>query len=69
MKFITKVNLPCVNQGNGVVPTIHIQIEPAKLSILRDWKNQYTLEHILVALKNEMINNRKLPQPAEGNAY
>ena len=62
IKFVTKVNLPCVNQSNG-------QVDPSKIGILKDWKNQYTLEHILVAIKNEMVSNKKLPQPPEGANY
>jgi hypothetical protein len=33
------------------------------------WKQEYTMEKILVALKNEMINNKKLQQPADGSMF
>jgi len=33
------------------------------------WKQEYTMEKILVALKNEMANNKKLPQPADGSMF
>lgn len=60
MKFITKVNLPSVNQGNG-------RIENCPL--LKNWKPQYTIETVLQELKKEMLNNKKLAQPAENATY
>jgi ubiquitin-conjugating enzyme E2 variant len=60
VKFTTKVNIPCVNQQNGVV---------SNLEILKHWKNTTTLENILTAIKTEMQNNKKLQQPPEGQNY
>jgi len=47
------------------------KIDPNKIEILRNWKNCYHIEKILVALKNEMLSdsNKKLWQPAEGASY
>ncbi len=60
MKFNTKINLPSVNQANG-------KLENSIL--LKNWKNQYTIETVLQELKKEMTTNKKLPQPAEGTMY
>lgn len=48
---------------------IKIQVEQAKLGLLKDWKPNYTMENLLVAIKNELVNNRKLPQPPDGSTW
>lgn len=60
MKFNTKINLPSVNQANGKIENC---------SLLKNWKSQYTIETALQELKKEMVNNKKLAQPAEGAMY
>ena len=60
MTFSTKINIPSVNQNNGRVE---------KLALIQQWKNTTTLEHILVALKNEMVANKGSKQPPEGAEY
>jgi len=60
IKFNNKVNIPCVNQGNGNVEN---------LAVLKGWKQDCTLEKVLLAIKKEMSDNKKLPQPAEGASY
>ena len=60
--FQSKVNLPCVNQANG-------KVEPNKFGVFANWRNEYTMEKILIGLKNEMIANKKLAQPADGEMY
>lgn len=57
---MTKVNLPCVNQTNGVV-------EPSKFHMLKNWNASYTFEQVLVNLKKEMTlkGNKDLPQSAD----
>ncbi len=62
VSFLSKVNLPCVNQMNG-------RIETNKFGMFAHWKSEYTMEKILIGLKNEMIANKKLPQPADGDMY
>jgi ubiquitin-conjugating enzyme E2 variant len=63
VKFISKINLPCVDdEGNVVV---------SKLEILNNWKRSYTMETVLLELRVAMANpaNKKLPQPKEGSTY
>ena len=62
VSFTSKVNLPCVNQANG-------KVEPSKFHLFANWKGDYDMEKTLIALKQEMINNKKLPQPADGDMY
>ena len=62
IKFNSKINLPCVNQANGVV-------EPSKFHMFKNWNPDYTMEKILIGLKNEMISNKKAPQPADGDMF
>jgi len=33
------------------------------------WNSTYTLEALLIGLKNEMIANKKAAQPADGEMY
>lgn len=42
--FQTSINLPCVHQTTG-------RVDPAKLSVLANWKHNYTLETVLVELR------------------
>ncbi|KAF9430058.1 E2 ubiquitin-conjugating protein mms2 [Podila epigama] len=62
--FVSRVNLPCVNQTNGLV-------DASKLSCLSNWKRQYGMETILLDIRREMAasHNRKLPQPQEGSVF
>ena len=61
IQFTSKVNLPCVNQSNGKVEkTFHM---------FKNWNPEYTMEKILIGLKNEMISNKKAPQPADGDMF
>ncbi|GAA5969636.1 hypothetical protein JCM8115_003098 [Rhodotorula mucilaginosa] len=62
--FLTRINLPCVDQTTG-------KVDPNKLGLLANWKHNYTLETVLVELRRDMASptNRKLPQPAEGTPF
>ncbi|PLW27622.1 hypothetical protein PCASD_21170 [Puccinia coronata f. sp. avenae] len=61
--FLTKINLPCVNQTTG-------EVEPMKFPVLSGWKRNYTLETVLVELRREMLRaGRKLIQPPEGTMF
>ncbi|KAG4101840.1 UBC-like protein [Neocallimastix lanati (nom. inval.)] len=61
VSFISKINIPSVNQHTGKVEKLHC---------LNNWKRQYTIEHILSELRSEMANQgRKLPQPPEGSTF
>jgi len=64
VKFVSRINMACVNQSTGVV-------EASKFSILGSWNNSYSLETVLVGLKNEMASatNRRLNQPPEGSTF
>lgn len=63
VKFISKINLPCVDDEGNVVA--------GKLDILKNWKRSYTMETVLLELRVAMANpaNKKLPQPKEGSTY
>eukprot|EP01139_Manchomonas_bermudensis_P009893 Amastigsp_a339657_1297.p1 type:complete len:142 gc:universal Amastigsp_a339657_1297:26-451(+) len=62
--FVSRINMGCVNQTNGVV-------EKNKFPILKSWVREYSLETVLTALKSEMASaaNKKLAQPAEGSSF
>ncbi|KAG7093262.1 Ubiquitin-conjugating enzyme spm2 [Marasmius oreades] len=64
VKFLSRVNLPCVNQTNG-------EVDPQKLPVLNGWNRNNSIETILVEMRKEMVspNNRKLPQPPEGSTF
>ena len=78
-QFISRVNLPFVNQKDGMV-------DQAKLPVLANWVRNYSIENVLVEIRKyaqsiiydsrsmcqrEMasFNNRKLPQPPEGSIF
>ena len=60
--FQSKVNLPCVNPANG-------KVEPSKFHVFASWKGDYDMEKTLIGLKNEMIANKSVNQPADGDMY
>lgn len=62
--FISKVNVPCVNQNDG-------RVDPTKLPCLAQWKREFTMETILIELRRFMAypQHKKLPQPPEGSTY
>lgn len=60
MRFVTKINLPSVNQANGKIENC---------SLLKNWNPQYTIDTVLQGLKKEMLDNKKLAQPPEGAQY
>ncbi|KIM88359.1 hypothetical protein PILCRDRAFT_814258 [Piloderma croceum F 1598] len=64
VKFISRVNLPFVNQLDG-------KVDPSKITVLGHWSRNSSLETILVEIRREMasFNNRKLPQPPEGTTF
>ncbi|ETW52268.1 hypothetical protein PFUGPA_05881 [Plasmodium falciparum Palo Alto/Uganda] len=41
------------------------------LHILKNWNRNYTIETILISLRQEMLSsaNKRLPQPNEGEVY
>ncbi|KAG6826160.1 Ubiquitin-conjugating enzyme spm2 [Arthromyces matolae] len=64
VQFLSRVNLPFVNQMNG-------KVDKTKVSVLSSWTRAYSLETLLVEIRKEMasFNNRKLPQPPEGSMF
>ena len=63
IRFVTKINLPCVNQSNG-------EIIPNSLNILKSWNRDCTIESYLQAIKVEMEKSlTKLKQPPEGSRF
>lgn len=61
ISFLSKVNLPSVNPSNG-------KVEP-RFSGFQHWTPDKGMEQMLIGLKNEMIANKKLPQPQDGDMY
>lgn len=63
VKFISKINLPCVDEQGNVVPSA--------FDTLKNWKRTYTMETILLELRKSMASsaNKKLVQPPEGSTY
>lgn len=63
VKFISKINLPCVD-NNGIV-------NPSAFKTLNNWQSNYSLEILLLDLRKLMADpaNKKLPQPKEGDSY
>lgn len=62
VKFLTKINIPSVNQQTG-------EVMPSKFSTFAHWRPEYCMEKVLVEIKNEMIQNRKNPQPGPEDMY
>ena len=63
VKFITKVNMPFVDQSSGF-------IKPNSLNILRNLNRDCTLESYLTAIRDELKNNlSKFKQPPEGSKF
>ncbi|KTB03162.1 Ubiquitin-conjugating enzyme variant MMS2 [Nakaseomyces glabratus] len=62
--FISKINLPCVDQSTG-------EVNKEKFNTLKDWKRLYNMETILLDLRKEMASpaNKKLVQPEEGSTF
>ncbi|SPJ08487.1 ubiquitin-conjugating enzyme E2, putative [Plasmodium sp. DRC-Itaito] len=63
VKFDTKIEMSCVDNCGRVVKN--------NLHILKNWNRNYTIETILIALRQEMLSsaNKRLPQPNEGEVY
>lgn len=63
-KFISKINLPCVDEITG-------EVRPNALHILKEWKRSYTMETLLLELRKEMAlpANKNLTQPKEGTTF
>ena len=83
VQFLSRVNLPFVNQTNG-------KVDPFKLPVLASWNSGNSIESVLVEIRKCVLsidhgdrilsticsrremasfNNRKLPQPPEGSTF
>lgn len=64
IRFISKVNVPCVDAKTG-------EVKSDVFHTLRNWKRAYTMETLLLDLRKEMAlpTNKKLPQPKEGTTF
>ncbi|KAJ7155777.1 UBC-like protein [Mycena filopes] len=64
VQFLSRVNLPFVNQTDG-------KVDATRLGVLAAWTRASSLEHVLVEIRKEMAApaNRKLPQPPEGSMF
>ena len=62
VQFETKINLPSVNQSNGV-------IEPKNFPLIGKWNPQTNIADILKNILQEMKQNAKLSQPKEGEKF
>ena len=64
VRFLTRINMNCVNQNNG-------NVDPRSFKTLGNWNPSFSLETILVELRKEMNSaaNKRLPQPNEGSTY
>lgn len=62
VSFVSKINIPSVNQSNG-------KVEPSKFATFANWRTEYTMEKVLIDIKSEMIQNRRNQQPADGDTY
>jgi len=61
VSFRTRINLPCVNNRG--------EVTRQSVAVLKNWRYENTMEEILVQVKAIMMQNKKLPQPAEGSFY
>eukprot|EP01120_Amphizonella_sp_Union-15-10_P000718 TRINITY_DN10748_c0_g1_i1.p1 TRINITY_DN10748_c0_g1~~TRINITY_DN10748_c0_g1_i1.p1 ORF type:complete len:141 (+),score=27.14 TRINITY_DN10748_c0_g1_i1:72-494(+) len=62
VKFVSKINLNCINTSNGDV---------TNLPTLKNWNRSYTIETVLKDLAREMSSpaNKALSQPPEGSCF
>ncbi|VWU51902.1 ubiquitin-conjugating enzyme E2, putative [Hepatocystis sp. ex Piliocolobus tephrosceles] len=63
VKFNTRIEMSCVDSSGKVLKS--------NFHILKSWNRNYTIETILIALRQEMLLsvNRRLSQPEEGEMY
>lgn len=63
VRFITRINLPCVDLAGNV--------KAADFDTLRNWKRSYSMETVLLELRKTMAlpANKKAAQPEEGSVY
>lgn len=64
MKFLSKININCINSQNGVV-------DHRMVPVLNRWNRDYTIKTILQEIRRIMTlkENLKLTQPPEGSCF
>eukprot|EP01018_Ginkgo_biloba_P008953 Gb_26567 [translate_table: standard] len=64
VRFLSRINMTCVNKETGAVEQRHFPM-------LGNWRQEYTMEDLLMELKREMgaPHNRRLSQPPEGSTF
>ncbi|EDW18630.1 ubiquitin-conjugating enzyme E2 variant 2 [Drosophila novamexicana] len=64
LRFLTKVNINCINQNNGVV-------DHRSVPMLSRWSREYTIKTMLQEIRRIMTmkENLKLAQPPEGSCF
>lgn len=63
VRFQSKVNMDCVLPDG--------RVDPARFSVLGNWRREYSMETVLTELRRQMASplNKKQPQPPEGAMY
>ncbi len=63
VRFLSRINLPGVNQTTGVLES--------SFPAIQSWTRDKTIETVLVAIKNSMIasQNKRLSQPPDGSTF
>lgn len=63
-KFITRINMNCINSNTGVV-------DNRQVPVLARWQRDYTIKTVLQELRRLMTlkENMKLTQPPEGSCF
>lgn len=63
-KFITRININCINTTTGVV-------DSRQVPMLARWQREYTIKSVLQELRRLMTlkENMKLTQPPEGSNF
>lgn len=64
VRFLSKINMSCVNQSNG-------EVNPSVFPHLKNWKKENTLYSLLKELRKEMEKSsfKSLKQPPEGTYF
>lgn len=62
VKFVTKINLPCVNKANG-------EVEGKTFALLGKWDQKTKIMDLLQELLGQMKANAKLDQPKDGETF
>uniref|UniRef100_A0A0K8TPX1 Putative ubiquitin-conjugating enzyme e2 variant 2-like protein n=1 Tax=Tabanus bromius TaxID=304241 RepID=A0A0K8TPX1_TABBR len=64
LRFLSKININCINQSNGVV-------DHRLVPMLARWNREYTIKSMLQEIRRIMTfkENLKLAQPPEGSCF